>query len=129
MENDTSIRSGIVLFAHGSRDALWAEPFEKLAQKVRALRAAAGDDGPVALAYLELMAPSLGDAVAAQVAAGAAAITIVPVFLGQGGHLRRDLPRLVDACRAAHPGVAIRCTNAAGEDDGVLAALARFCVM
>jgi sirohydrochlorin ferrochelatase len=28
----------------------------------------------------------------------------VPLFLGTGGHLRRDLPPLVDALRAAHPG-------------------------
>ncbi|MCG0577202.1 CbiX/SirB N-terminal domain-containing protein, partial [Burkholderia cenocepacia] len=72
--------------------------------------------------------PSLGDAVAAQVAAGCTRITVVPVFFGQGGHVRRDLPQLVDACRAAHPGVEIRCATAVGEDDGVLDAVARYCV-
>ena len=82
----------------------------------------------VSLAFLELMTPSLGDAVAEQVAAGCTHITVVPVFFGQGGHVRRDLPQLVDACRAVHPGVEIRCATAVGEDDGVLDAIARYCI-
>ncbi|MGS0896617.1 sirohydrochlorin chelatase [Burkholderia stagnalis] len=116
---------GIILFGHGARDPRWAEPFERLAARLRA----AGSPAPlVSLAFLELMTPPLDAAVAAQVAAGCARITVVPVFFGQGGHVRRDLPRLVDACRAAHPGVEIRCATAVGEDDGVLDAIARYCV-
>lgn len=115
---------GIVLFGHGARDPRWAEPFERLAARLRAATPAA----PVSLAFLELMTPSLDTAVAAQVAAGCTRITVVPVFFGQGGHVRRDLPQLVDACRAAHPGVEIRCATAVGEDDGVLDAIARYCL-
>ncbi|KWK18157.1 cobalamin biosynthesis protein CbiX [Burkholderia stagnalis] len=115
---------GIVLFGHGARDPRWAEPFERLAARLRAAAPAAS----VSLAFLELMTPSLDTAVAAQVAAGCTRITVVPVFFGQGGHVRRDLPQLVDACRAAHPGVEIRCATAVGEDDGVLDAIARYCL-
>ncbi|MXN74511.1 cobalamin biosynthesis protein CbiX [Burkholderia sp. 4701] len=115
---------GIVLFGHGARDPRWAEPFERLATRLRTAAPAA----TVSLAFLELMTPSLDTAVAAQVAAGCTRITVVPVFFGQGGHVRRDLPQLVDACRAAHPGVEIRCATAVGEDDGVLDAIARYCL-
>ena len=82
----------IVLFAHGARDPRWAEPFEAVAARVRA----AAPDYPVALAFLELMAPTLDAAVAGLVGAGATRIDVVPLFLGTGGHLRRDLPPLVD---------------------------------
>lgn len=116
---------GIVLFAHGARDARWAEPFERLADKLRAL---AGSDTQVSLAFLELMKPDLEAAVAAQVAAGCASITVVPVFFGQGGHVRRDLPLVIEACRAAHPDVDIRATVPVGEDDAVLDALAAYCL-
>ncbi|WP_176156984.1 sirohydrochlorin chelatase [Burkholderia multivorans] len=115
---------GIVLFGHGARDPRWAEPFERLAARLRATGSAA----QVSLAFLELMTPSLDAAVAAQVAAGCTRVTVVPVFFGQGGHVRRDLPQLIDACRAAHPGVEIRCATAVGEDDGVLDAIARYCI-
>ncbi|KWI89422.1 cobalamin biosynthesis protein CbiX [Burkholderia ubonensis] len=117
---------GIVLFAHGARDPRWAEPFERLAARLRAARGEPAS--PVSLAFLELMTPSLDTAVAAQVAAGCTRVTVVPVFFGQGGHIRRDLPQLVDACRAAHPGVEIRCATAVGEDDGVLDAITRYCL-
>lgn len=116
---------GIVLFGHGARDARWAEPFERLAARLRTAR---GADAPVSLAFLELMTPSLDTAIATQIAAGCSRITVVPVFFGQGGHIRRDLPQLIDACRAAHPGVEIRCATAVGEDDGVLDAIARYCL-
>lgn len=124
MSAGTPLR-GIVLFAHGARDPRWAEPFERLADKLRAL---VGQGAQVSLAYLELMSPDLPTAVAAQVAAGCESITVVPVFFGQGGHVRRDLPVVLDACRAAHPGVEIRHAVPVGEDDAVLDALASYCL-
>jgi sirohydrochlorin cobaltochelatase len=116
---------GIVLFGHGARDSRWAEPFVRLADK---LRGSYGAAGPVSLAFLELMEPDLGSAVAAQVALGCSAITVVPVFFGQGGHVRRDLPAVLEVCRDAHPGVVIQCSTAVGEDDAVLDAVALFCL-
>jgi sirohydrochlorin cobaltochelatase len=123
--NASTNARGIVLFAHGARDARWAEPFERLAGKLRTL---AGPGVDVSLAFLELMSPDLPAAVAAQVAAGCASITVVPVFFGQGGHVRRDLPVILDTCRAAHPGVTIRHAVPVGEDDAVLDALAAYCL-
>jgi sirohydrochlorin cobaltochelatase len=117
---------GIILFGHGARDPRWAEPFERLAGKLRAARGAAA--GPVSLAFLELMTPDLPAAIAEQAANGCGAITVIPVFLGQGGHVRQDLPKVVDACRAAYPSVEIRCTMAVGEDDAVLDAVVQYCL-
>jgi sirohydrochlorin cobaltochelatase len=116
---------GIVLFGHGARDPRWAEPFARLAAKLQVLR---GEAGPVSLAFLELMTPDLPGAIAAQVAGGCDEVTVVPVFFGQGGHVRRDLPNVVEQCRAAYPGVVIRCATAVGEDEGVLDAVAGYCL-
>ena len=114
----------IVLFAHGARDPRWAEPFEAVAGRVRA----AAPDCRVALAFLELMAPTLGDAAASLVGAGATRIDVVPLFLGTGGHLRRDLPPLVDALRAAHPAVDFHLHPAIGEHALVVEAMAAAAV-
>jgi sirohydrochlorin cobaltochelatase len=116
---------GIVLFGHGARDARWAEPFFRLAGKVRDRHGAAG---PVSLAFLELMTPDLPTAVAEQVALGCSSVTVVPVFFGQGGHVRKDLPAVLEVCRAAHPGVSVFCASAVGEDDSVLDAVAVYCL-
>ncbi len=114
--------TAIVLLAHGSRDPEWSAPFERLARRVRERRPAAG----VAVAYLELSPPTLEEAVASLVATGAGDIVVVPVFLAPGGHVRRDLPQLIDAVRARYPGVAVRALPTIGEADAVLDALAAW---
>jgi sirohydrochlorin cobaltochelatase len=131
---------GIVLFGHGARDPRWAEPFLRLQTLLTAARAtprvagarvgspATEAPGPVALAFLELMHPNLPQAIADQIAAGCGIVTVVPVFLGQGGHVRRDLPQLVEQCRAAHPGVELRIAPTVGEDETVLGAIVEFCL-
>ena len=94
---------GVVLFAHGSRDPEWARPFEDIRDRVRARR----PELPVSLAYLEAMRPSLEEAVADLVARGASSITVFPLFLAQGGHLKHDVPQLLEAIRARHGGLPI----------------------
>ncbi len=114
--------TGIVLFAHGSRDPEWSAPFERLARRVRerepALRAA--------VAYLEISAPTLGEAIAALVADGATDIVVAPLFLAPGGHVRRDLPQLLAAARRRHPGVPMRVLATIGEADPLLDAIAAW---
>jgi sirohydrochlorin cobaltochelatase len=112
--------SAVVLFAHGSRDARWREPVEAVARRMIALR----PEVPVACAYLELVAPDLPTAAAGLIAEGARALRVVPLFLGMGKHVREDLPRLVDALRAAHPEVAFSLVPAVGETTEVIDLLA-----
>ncbi|MCG2586597.1 sirohydrochlorin chelatase [Massilia sp. TS11] len=116
-------KRAIVLFAHGARSASWRAPFERLAELV----AARNPDAAVSLAFLELMEPRLPEAVHAAIAAGAEAVSIVPIFLGQGGHVLRDLPPLVADLRAAHPQVPIALAEAVGENAAVLEAIAAYC--
>jgi sirohydrochlorin cobaltochelatase len=119
----TPVRQALVLFAHGARDVRWREPFDRLVQKLTV----ALPGTPVRLAFLELMSPQLPEALAELAATGVGEITVVPVFFGQGGHLRRDLPALIDMCRQQYPGLSIRCATAVGEADSVLDAIAAYC--
>ncbi len=112
-----SIVRGIVLFAHGSRDPQWAGPFERIASIL-------SKKFLVAVAYLELMRPTLDEAVAALAAAGAQSIRIVPLFLGQGGHVKEDLPRLVANAAAARPALRLILEQPIGEQPAVIEAIA-----
>ncbi len=114
----------LILFAHGARSASWAAPFERLRDLTRARE----PQVRVELAFLELMSPRLPEVVAALSAAGIADITVVPVFLGQGGHVLRDLPLMLDELRAAYPAIAMKVVEAAGENAAVLQALSDYCV-
>ena len=57
---------------------------------LRRFALAGSDAGAVLLAFLELMEPDLPTAVGSLVSDGCSVVTVVPVFFGQGGHVRRD---------------------------------------
>jgi sirohydrochlorin cobaltochelatase len=119
-----STQRALVLFAHGARAPGWAEPFERLRDQTRARLPGVA----VSLAFLELMEPRLPAEVAALAASGVQDVTIVPVFLGVGGHLLRDLPALVTQLQLEHPAMRVTVAGAVGEDSGVLAAMTAYCV-
>ena len=111
------MKEGIVLLGHGSRDPEWSQPFEKIAVSVgKRLPAVA-----VALAYLE-HGPSLEEAVTALAAKGALSIRVVPLFLGTGGHVKEDLPKLV--AQAKRPEIQLALDKPIGEQPEVVEAIA-----
>jgi sirohydrochlorin cobaltochelatase len=120
----TSSAKGLVLLAHGARDPRWAEPLARLRRRI-----AERDAGVRAeLAFLEHLDPDLEGAIAKLADAGCDAVTVVPVFLGQGGHVREDVPRLVAEAQRRFSRVRIRAADAAGDDAGVIDALATYCL-
>jgi sirohydrochlorin cobaltochelatase len=118
------IRQGLILLAHGARDPHWREPFDRLVERVRARR----PELAVRLAFLELMTPDLPLAGEELVASGCDALLIVPIFFGEGGHVREDVPALIDVLRKRQTGVLVSVSGAAGDDSGVVEALASFCI-
>jgi sirohydrochlorin cobaltochelatase len=115
------VRQGIVLFAHGARDPRWAEPLQATAAALRRRR----PEAEVRLAFLEFLPPTLAVAADELVAGGCTRLDVVPLFLGAGGHVRRDLPEMVQAVRDRHPGCAVTLHHAAGEAGPVIDALAQ----
>jgi len=113
-------QSGLILFAHGARDPRWAEPFEAIAQRMRQQRPALA----LRLAYLEFMAPDLPGAAAQLCDAGCSSIEILPLFLGTGGHLRKDLPPMVQRLQQQYPSVRWTLHAAIGEQAAVMQAIA-----
>ena len=116
--NDTHI----LLLAHGSREPGWAVPFASVRARMRR-------DYPtwtIHVAYLESMAPSLADALDAAAAGGCTLLHLIPLFLGAGGHLKRDIPRVVREAEQRHPGMRIALAPAAGESPELIEALASY---
>ena len=114
------LTSAVILFAHGAREPEWARPFEQVRDRLRA------EGLRVELAYLEIMKPSLDEAAKTLVAEGARTLTIVPLFLAQGKHLKRELPEMVEALKRKHGEVEFRVTPALGDEPEILAAIAAW---
>lgn len=89
---------GLLLFAHGARDPEWARPFEAVAARLAQQRPGLA----MRLAYLEFMSPSLEEAAHGLAAQGCEQIHIVPMFLGTGGHVRRDIPPLLEGLQSQY---------------------------
>jgi sirohydrochlorin cobaltochelatase len=120
----SAVRPAIILFAHGSRDPQWAQPFKELKRALAARR----PDATVALAYLEFMEPTLDLSIAGLARAGCRDITVAPLFMAQGAHLRTDLARILDSIRADHPGARITLLPAIGEVPAVIDAISDWLV-
>jgi len=114
------MNQALVLFAHGARDPEWAGPIRRVRESILAMQ----PDTRVELAFLEFMAPTLADAVATLVADGVERIAVLPMFIAQGGHLKRDVPELIAALRQSHPAVVIELAAAVGETAAVIDAMA-----
>ena len=120
MTQSTHDTTGLLLFAHGARDPMWARPFEAVAARCRAERGA----DRVALAFLEFMAPDLVAGGSTLVAAGCTQVDVVPLFLGAGGHVRKDIPLLMAQLQAEHPAVRFTLRPSIGAAPAVIEAMA-----
>ncbi|MFC8853713.1 sirohydrochlorin chelatase [Streptomyces sp. NPDC057144] len=93
---DTATPGGtpaLVVVAHGSRDPRALSTVRALLDRVRLLRPAL----PVHLGHIELNEPLLPDTLAAL---GGGEAVLVPLLLGRGYHVKRDIPDMAAASPA-----------------------------
>jgi sirohydrochlorin cobaltochelatase len=93
-------RHAVLLIAHGSKDPAWKRPFEVIADTL-----AQRFDGPVVLSFLESARPSVAEGWASLLQPGVDRITVVPLFLAAGSHVRTDIPQLIAQAQGQHPQV------------------------
>ena len=114
--------NGVILLAHGSRDPHWVVPFEQIRTAVESRK----PECAVALAYLDHSTPDFLGAVDDLVARGATFIKVVPLFLGPGGHVRADVPQLIERASAKHPRLEFDVKPFIGDARAVLDAIADY---
>lgn len=113
-------KTALILFAHGARDPEWASPMRRVCAAVNAQAPALR----VELAFLEFMSPELAPCAEALLAEGFERIVVLPMFIARGGHLKRDVPLLLDELRSRHPQVRFELATAVGEAEPIVQAMA-----
>ena len=93
---------GLIFLAHGSRREKSNREVRQLAESIRSKTTSSFD--MVEAAFLELVSPSLPDALDRMLGRGARSITIYPFFLNSGKHVDQDIPSVVDEYRGGYPG-------------------------
>lgn len=114
------MNKALILIAHGARDPEWALPLRRVHAAVQAQR----PDQRVELAFLDFMKPDLQECAQSLLAEGFGQIVVVPLFLAQGGHLKKDIPELLDALRAQNPQASFELSGPVGEAESVISAMA-----
>ena len=114
------MKQGLLLLAHGARDPRWAQPFESIVRRIRAER----PELELELAFLEFMTPDLPAAGQRLAEAGCASVAVMPLFLGMGGHVRNQVPALIEQLAAAHGTVRWTLQPTIGEAEAVIAVIA-----
>jgi sirohydrochlorin ferrochelatase len=101
--------TGYIVFGHGSTLESANDAVRAMAAKMAMNIVPAGSEA-VETAFLESGKPDLRGAVDVLAGRGITHIVVIPYFLTLGMHLQRDLPRLVEAIRLAHPAIEIQVT-------------------
>jgi sirohydrochlorin cobaltochelatase len=114
--------TGVVLFAHGSRDPLWRLPIDAVAQQMTSQ----WPGMTVSVAFLELTQPDLPTTVEQMMKQGLSHVRIVPMFLGVGRHAREDLPEIVRGLTQAYPQMRFELVPAVGEHPAMTSLMARI---
>ncbi len=115
----TTATSRLVLFAHGSRDARWRRPFEKLAKD---LAHTLGEER-VRLAYMEFVGPTLLEVAEEAARQGVYHLRLLPLFFSAGAHVAEDIPAQVAEAAGQYPQLQIKVLPPVGEHPRLAALL------
>lgn len=95
--------NALIIAAHGSRKKESEQEVAALAEKLA--KRSGGILDLVAHGFLQFCGPDLEAVIAETVEKGATTISIFPLFVSAGSHVRSDIPELIAQARERHPGV------------------------
>jgi sirohydrochlorin cobaltochelatase len=100
---------GVLVVGHGTADPLGAGETHCVAAGVAGLLA----DVPVELGFLEVIGPTIAEAIDRLAARGCRELVVAPLLLFAAGHAKRDVPEAVADAAARH-GMIVRQADALG---------------
>jgi sirohydrochlorin cobaltochelatase len=91
-------RTGVLVVGHGTADPVGAEETRAVARQAGALL----PEIPVELGFLEVIGPSIADAMRELAGRGCRQVVVAPLLLLTAGHARRDVPEAVVDAAGQH---------------------------
>ena len=110
---------GILIIGHGSREKSVERTLEAVVEMVQAKL----PEKLFEIAYMALGQQTIPSGLTTLIEQGAGEITVVPYFLFNGIHLRKDIPEMIKAYQQAHPHVKIVMSRPLGADERLAAIL------
>jgi len=110
-----SIKTGVVVLAHGSKVKSGNEGLFKIVEMLRAM----GKWDMVEAGFLQLAKPGLTEAVEDIVGKGAKRVVVMPLLLFSGNHVLKDIPEEIEKERKKYPDVEFCYAKNIGADERI----------
>lgn len=114
--------TAVILLAHGSAAPETRDEILLLCERLRSLTG----QSLVQPAFLGSLDPDFASAVTLCLERGAGRILILPHFLNSGGHVMRDIPRLVEEQKKRFPGTTFDVAQPLGLQEEIAGVYARL---
>jgi sirohydrochlorin ferrochelatase len=114
--NTDTIRPGLLLVGHGTRDEVGRREFLETAEILSKRLGKV----PVEPCFLELASPDIATGVGRLVERGVSQMTVIPLMLLAGRHVRHDIPEETARASAQFPSLKVRQAPHLGCCDGLL---------
>ena len=110
------MKKALILIAHGSKNKAWVKPLQNIYTSFKK----AESSKSIQLSYLEFCRPTLEEAFKKAVKAGYKDILILPMFMANGNHTKRDIPQKINSFKKLNPKTKIKLLPAVGEHPEVM---------
>lgn len=110
-----SIKTGVVVLAHGSKVKSGNEGLFKIVEMLRAM----GKWDMVEAGFLQLAKPGLAEAVEDIVGKGAKRVVVMPLLLFSGNHVLKDIPEEIEKEQKKYPDVEFCYAKNIGADERI----------
>ncbi len=110
-----SIKTGVVVLAHGSKVRSGNEGLFKIVEMLRAM----GKWDMVEAGFLQLAKPGLTEAVEDIVGKGAKRVVVMPLLLFSGNHVLKDIPEEIEKEQKKYPDVEFCYAKNIGADERI----------
>ena len=110
-----SIKTGVVVLAHGSKVKSGNEGLFKIVEMLRAMR----KWDMVEAGFLQLAKPGLTEAVEDIVGKGAKRVVVMPLLLFSGNHVLKDIPEEIEKEQKKYPDVEFCYAKNIGADERI----------
>lgn len=105
-----SSRQGLLVVGHGSKSDDAISEFDEVVEIIRSRNSLFEVMG----AHMEINTPSIPEAIDLFLSQKITDITVVPYFLFMGKHIKLDIPEILQAQKALHPGLNIQYARPVG---------------
>ncbi len=105
-------KQSIILLGHGSKSKDALEDFNFIVDAVKKQ----ANDKNVFGAHMELASPSLEDVVSFLTEEERKDVVIVPYFLFNGNHIKKDIPEKIETLKKEYPGANIELATPIGKE-------------